>query len=76
MLIGIGVTFYYGKVGISLEGMEIMKEYGMSGSLYPKLSLMSVFLGPAVIALVTFFAALYPTLRIARLKPVDAMKAV
>lgn len=74
---GIGFTLYYAKTGISMQGgMELMKEYGLSGSLYPKLSLLSVLLGPSVIAVVTFFAALYPALRITKLKPADAVRAV
>ncbi len=74
--VGIGFTLYYAKTGISMQGMELMKEYGLSGSLYPKLSLLSVLLGPSVIAVVTFFAALYPALRITKLKPADAVRAV
>lgn len=73
---GAGVTLYYADVGISMQGSELMKEYGLSGSLYPKLSAISVLLGPSVIALVTFFAALYPALRITKLKPSDAVRAV
>lgn len=73
---GAAVTLYYSGAGISMEGMDMMQQFGISGKLYPSLSLLSVSIGPALVAVVTFFAALYPALRIAGLKPAQAMRAV
>ncbi|MBW1819930.1 MAG: ABC transporter permease, partial [Deltaproteobacteria bacterium] len=52
---------------------EILQQYGISGRLYPKLSLLSASIGPGMVFVITLFAALYPALRIKRLRPVEAM---
>jgi putative ABC transport system permease protein len=68
------VTLYFQAHGINIAGAsEILRQYGISGSLYPKLSLLSASIGPGMVLVITFFAALYPALRIKRLRPVEAM---
>lgn len=77
IILGVSVTVYFAHSGISMgEGAELMAQYGISSRLYPKLSAISVFIGPGLIALVTFFTALVPVMRIPRLKPVDALRAL
>jgi len=72
--LGCGVTLYFQSHGINIAGAsEILRQYGVSGSLYPKLSLLSASIGPGMVLIITFFAALYPALRIRRLRPVEAM---
>ena len=74
ILLGTGVTVYFQAYGIDLAGAsEILEHYGISGRIYPKLSWLSTFLGPAMVLVVTFPAALYPALKIRKLKPVEAM---
>jgi len=76
MSIGSAITVHYADAGIAMEGMEMMKQYGLSGFLYPKLTSLSLFMGSAMVACVTFLAALYPALRITRLRPVDAVRGI
>ncbi|MBI9084484.1 MAG: ABC transporter permease [Desulfobacterales bacterium] len=72
--LGVGVTLFFQAHGIDLAGAsEILEHYGISGRIYPKLSWLSTFLGPAMVLAVTFPAALYPALKIRKLKPVEAM---
>lgn len=73
---GSAVTLHYARVGIFMQGMELMEQYGLSGTLYPKLTLLSASIGPCIVAFVTFLAALYPAVKVAGLKAAEAMKAV
>ena len=75
--IGCMITLWFQKNGVNLEGAsEILKEYGMSGIVYPKLSVISAFAGPVAVLLITLCAALYPALKVKRLTPVDAINSV
>ena len=75
--IGIGVTFYFQIHGIDFSGgSELLSQFGITGRMYPKLSLLSVSIGPFMVLFFTFFAALYPALKIRRLRPVEAMTAI
>ena len=77
IILGCLVTWYFQVHGIDIAGAsEILNYYGISGSLYPKLSLLSATLGPAIVLVITFFAALYPALKVRRLSPVEAMTYV
>jgi ABC-type lipoprotein release transport system permease subunit len=75
--IGIAVTAYFQVHGIDFSGgSELLSQFGISGRMYPKLSFLSVTTGPFMVLFFTFFAALYPALKIRRLRPVEAMTAV
>lgn len=77
ILVGIAVTLYFQAHGIDLGGgAELLKQYGISGRMYPRLSMLSVSLGPAMVLFVTFLAALYPAFKVRGLKPVDAMSFI
>jgi len=75
--IGIGITYYFQIHGIDFSGgSELLSQFGITGRMYPKLSLLSVSIGPFMVLFFTFLAALYPALKIRRLRPVEAMLAV
>ena len=75
--IGIGVTAYFQVHGIDFAGgSELLSQFGISGRMYPKLSFLSVTIGPFMVLFFTFFAALYPALKVQRLRPVEAMTAI
>jgi ABC-type lipoprotein release transport system permease subunit len=75
--IGIGITYYFQINGIDFSGgSELLSQFGITGRMYPKLSFLSVSIGPFMVLLITFFAALYPALKVRRLLPVEAMTAV
>ena len=75
--IGIGITYYFQIHGIDFSGgSELLSQFGITGRMYPKLSLLSVSIGPVMVLFFTFFAALYPALKVRRLRPVEAMTAI
>ena len=75
--IGIGITYYFQIYGIDFSGgSELLSHFGITGRMYPKLSLLSVSIGPLMVMFFTFFSALYPALKVRRLQPVKAMTAV
>ncbi len=74
ILLGAGVTLFFQDHGIDLGGAgELLEQFGISGRVYPRLSLLSTAIGPGMVFVITFAAALYPALKVRRLKPVEAM---
>jgi putative ABC transport system permease protein len=77
VILGSLVTWYFQLHGIDISGSsEILKQYGISGRLYPQLSLLSAVSGPIAVLFITFLAALYPALKVRGLRPVQAMTHV
>jgi len=71
------ITLYYQSHGIFIPGStEVLRQFGLPERIYPQLSILSASIGPAVVLLITFLTALYPALKVRRLKPVEAMQAV
>ena len=76
VVFGMLLTGYYQEHGIVISGAtEIMRQYGLPERIYPRLSWLSVILGPVVVFFITVLTALYPAFRVKRLRPVDAMAA-
>lgn len=77
IIIGSLITWYFQVHGIDLGGSsDLLSQYGISGRIYPQLSLLTAFGGPGAVLLITFLTALYPGLKVRRLRPVEAMTAV
>jgi putative ABC transport system permease protein len=77
VLLGSLITLYAGEKGIVIGGAsDLLKQYGIPGRMYPRLSLLSASIGPAMVLAITFLVALYPALKIRGLKPVDAIKHI
>jgi len=74
MVLGCLVTFYFMQHGINLGANEISRQFGIPDTLYPRLTAISITAGPLAVLLITLLAALYPALKIRRLKPVEAMR--
>ncbi len=73
---GIGFTLIGARYGIGMgDSAEFMAQYGMPERLYPKLTLLSITLGPLLICFVTFITALIPVMRIPKLHPVEALRS-
>jgi ABC-type lipoprotein release transport system permease subunit len=77
IMLGIGITYYFQLYGIDFAaGSELLSQFGITGRIYPKLSLLSVSIGPFMVLFFTFISALYPALKVRRLRPVEAMTAI
>ena len=71
------ITLYFQSHGIDFSGAsELLSQFGITGRMYPKLSLLSAVSGPLAVMIITFSAALYPALKVRKMQPVKAMRAV
>jgi len=74
--LGAGITLWVQSVGIQFPGMdEVFRQWGISGRVYPDLSLFSALAGPGVIVVSIIILGLIPYRRILGLEPVKAMGA-
>ncbi len=74
IIIGSLITWYFQVHGIVISGTsELMRQYGLPERMFPKLSVLSVSIGSGVVLLITLLTALYPALRVRRLRPVEAL---
>jgi ABC-type antimicrobial peptide transport system permease subunit len=55
---------------------EVADRFNLPAEMYPSLTPLSLLLGPSVVFLFCLLAAVYPALRLLRLQPVAAMRAV
>jgi ABC-type lipoprotein release transport system permease subunit len=75
-LLGSLVTMWLSVTGFAYPGMEEMAaNFNLPGRMYPKISLPTLFGGPAIVLAGVLVSALYPALRLYRLQPVEAMRA-
>ena len=76
VVLGAVLTLYFTINGFSYPGMEEMaKSFNLPGEIYPRVSLLTLTLGPLAVFLFTLLSAVYPALRLHWLQPVDAMRA-
>jgi ABC-type lipoprotein release transport system permease subunit len=77
VLIGFIITYYLSVVGFSYPGMEEMAaRFNLSDRMYPDVSMLSLVLGPGIVAIGCLLAAVYPARRLYVLLPIEAMRAV
>lgn len=75
--LGAAVTGWYAMHGLTLPGTEnVFAQWGLPAQLYPRVDAWSLLSAPAAIAVCTAIAGVFPYLRIRRLQPVSAMRAV
>ncbi|UCD83195.1 MAG: ABC transporter permease [Desulfobacterales bacterium] len=76
IIIGSLLTLYFQSHGFDISGAsELLSQFGITGRIYPKLSWISAVSGPMAVLIITFIAALYPAMKVRRMKPVQAMRA-
>ena len=74
--LGAALVIWLESVGIEIPGAEdVMAQWGMTGRLYPDLSLLSATAAPAVIVISIIILGFIPYRRILGLEPVSAMGA-
>ncbi|MDH3265390.1 MAG: FtsX-like permease family protein [Gammaproteobacteria bacterium] len=76
-LLGGLVTYWFSINGFAYPGMdELAAKFNLPARFFPQVSPLSLLLGPAVVFLFSILAAVYPALRLHKLHPVEAMRAV
>ena len=71
------ITWYFQVHGMVFSGSsEMLRQYGLPERMYPQLSPLSIVIGAGLVLVITLVAALYPALKVRRLRPVEAMRAV
>jgi ABC-type lipoprotein release transport system permease subunit len=71
------LTLWLSYNGFAYPGMdEMAAKFNLPARFYPQVSTISLLSGPVVVFLFTVLAALYPALRLHKLHPVEAMRAV
>ncbi len=74
--LGAGITLWVEQVGIQFPGMDdVFRQWGISGRVYPDLSLFTAIAGPGVIVASIIILGLIPYRHIMGLEPVEAMGA-
>ncbi len=77
IILGCLVTLWFQKHGVYIAGTaDIMSQYGLPERLYPKLNIFTALAGPLAVFMITIISAVFPALKIKRLKPVEAMNHV
>ena len=75
--LGALVTGYFSVIGVTIPGTaEISARFNMPSTIYPQVDAISLTLGPSVVFIFSVLASLYPALRLLRLRPVEAMRAI
>jgi ABC-type antimicrobial peptide transport system permease subunit len=76
-LVGGLFTYWFSVNGFAYPGMdELAAKFNLPARFYPQVTTPSLLIGPAVVFIFTVLAALYPALRLHKLHPVEAMRAV
>lgn len=76
-LLGGIVTSWFSINGFAYPGMEeLAAKFNLPARFFPQVSPMTLLIGPLVVFVFTLLAAVYPALRLHRLQPVEAMRAV
>ncbi len=74
--LGAGASYWVEQVGINFPGLdELFRQWGITGRVYPNLSLFSATIGPGIIVVSIVILGLIPYRRIMGLEPVEAMGA-
>ena len=77
VFLGALLTLYLGVNGFAYPGMEeLAAKFNLPARFFPQLSVPTLVAGPFVVFVFTILSALYPALRLHRLHPVEAMRAV
>jgi putative ABC transport system permease protein len=76
ILAGAAITAWVGTVGFTLPGMdEMAAQFNLPARMFPQVTALSLFAGPAIVFLFTMLASIYPAVRLRWLHPVAAMRA-
>jgi ABC-type lipoprotein release transport system permease subunit len=77
IIAGTLITWYFQVHGIVISGTsEVVRQFGIPERMFPRLSFLSVTIGPTLVLFITLLTALYPALKVRRLQPVEALASI
>lgn len=77
VILGTAVVLYFSHAGFSYPGMaEAAARFNLPPRIYPQVSALSLLWGPLIVFLGALLASVYPALKLLRVQPVAAMRAV
>ena len=77
IIFGSLITLWFQKYGIDFgKASEMLAQYGIPSRMYPRLNIFSLSIGPALVSFITFWTALYPALKVRKMRPVEALTAL
>ena len=77
IVFGYALTEHYAHTGIHFEeAEEIFSEFGLPSAMYPQLNWFTLLMGPGIIGLCILISTIFPVMRIYKMQPVPAMRAV
>ncbi len=69
------LTAWFSNNGVVFPGMdEMAAQFNLPARMYPKVSMLTLFGGPAIVFAFTLLAAIYPAIRLNWQNPVDSMR--
>ena len=75
--VSVPIVLILGKTGIDFSfALESMRKWGTGSVIYPVISPRDIVSASLVVFITTFIAALYPALKAARIKPLDALNYI
>ena len=76
-LVGGAVTLWFTYHGFSYPGMDQMAaNFNLPSRFFPRVTLLTLLLGPSVVLIGSLVSSLYPALRLYWLRPVEALRAI
>lgn len=71
------ITLWFSYNGFSYPGMDqLAANFNLPSRFYPQVTVLTLFIGPAVVFVGSIVSSLYPALRLHFLHPVEALRAV
>lgn len=74
IIAGVGLTEYLGVTGVDFSHfIASMRAWGAGSIIYPTVKLMDIFVAILIVSVTTVAAAIYPAIKAARIKPLEAL---
>jgi len=75
LIAGGALALYFNRYGLWFEGLEeFAAMYNITDRIYPKISVLTMSLGPVIVSIFCLIASFYPAMRLFRLEPIEAMR--
>jgi putative ABC transport system permease protein len=74
IIVGVSLVIFFGQTGIDLSfAMDALRKWKIGSVIYPLILMKDILAATSVVLTTTIVAAIYPALKAARIKPLDAL---